>query len=312
MRFLIREYNKNNTGGIMMLTSQHFFRFKKKFLRISGIMKKDFKAYLGSFIILLMLLMAAFAPWIAPHNPYETDVINRLQTPSLIHPFGTDSLGRDILSRIIYACRPAVYVSFGGLSISIILGLILGSIAAYFGGIIDNLILFLFDVIRAFPPMILILVLVAIIGPSMISLILILGITIMPRYGRVVRAETLSEKEEDFVEAARSLGASKFRIIYKHIMPNIFASVLVLGGMDMASMIMWEAGLSFLGLGVQPPKTSWGVMLKQAYQYIQTAPYMIIWPAIAILLTMLGYSLFAESLRIALNPRASKEVEGNG
>ncbi len=295
-----------------MLTSQHFFRFKKKFLRITGVMKKDFKTYLGGFIILLMLFLAAFAPWVVPHNPYETDVINRLQPPSLEHPFGTDSLGRDILSRLIYATRPAVYVSFGGLSISIIIGLILGSIAAYSGGVIDNIILFLFDVIRAFPPMILILVLVAIVGPSMISVILILGITIMPRYGRVVRAETLSEKEEDFVEAARSLGASNSRIIYKHIMPNIFASVLVLGGMDMASMIMWEAGLSFLGLGVQPPNTSWGVMLKQAYQYIQSAPYMIIWPAVAISLTMLGYSLFAESLRIALNPKASKEVETNG
>ncbi len=295
-----------------MLNSQRFFRLKKKILRITGVMKKDYKTYVGGIIILLILLSAALAPWIAPHDPYKTDVINRLQGPNLNNPLGTDSLGRDILSRVIYAARPAVYVSFGGLSISVVLGLILGSIAAYAGGFIDNIILFFFDVIRAFPPMILILVLVAIVGPSIVSVIIILGVTIMPRYGRVVRAETLSEKEEDFVEAARSLGASNFRIIYKHIMPNIFASVLVLGGMDMASMIMWEAGLSFLGLGLQPPKTSWGVMLKQAYQYIQSAPQMILWPAIAISLTMLGFSIFAESLRIALNPRASKEVENDG
>ncbi len=295
-----------------MFNTQRFFRFKKKINRITRVMKRDFKTYLGGGIILLILLSAAFAPWIAPHDPYETDVINRLQSPSWQNPFGTDSLGRDILSRIIYAARPAVYVSFGGLSISVVVGLILGMVAAYSGGFLDNIILFFFDVIRAFPPMILILVLVAIVGPSLVSVIIILGVTIMPRYGRVVRAETLSEKEEDFVEVARSLGAGRARILFKHIFPNIFASVLVLGGMDMASMIMWEAGLSFLGLGVQPPNTSWGVMLKQAYQYIQTEPYMILWPALAISLTMLGYSLFAESLRIALNPRASKEVETNG
>ena len=290
-----------------MFNSQRFFRLKKKFMRIINIMKKDYRTYLGGSIILIIFLSAAFAPWLAPHNPYSTDVVNRLQGPSLNNPLGTDSVGRDILSRLIFAARPAVYVAFGGLSISIFFGLLLGLTAAYLGGIIDRLIILFFDFVRAFPPLILILVLLAIIGPSLISVIIILGITIMPRYGRVIRAETLSEKEEDYVESARSLGAGKARIVYKHILPNIFASVLVLGGMDMASMIMWEAGLSFLGLGLQPPLSSWGVMLQESYQYIQTAPLMIVWPSLAIMLTMLGFSLFAESLRIALNPKAGWE-----
>lgn len=291
-----------------MFKSQKFFRFKKKSTRVIKIMKNDYKAYLGGTIIMLILISAIFAPLIAPADPYKTNVAKRLEGPSWQNFLGTDSLGRDILSRLIYAARPAVLVSFGGIIISVIIGIILGLLAAYVGGILENLILFIFDVIRAFPPIILILVLLSIIGPSLLSVIVILGITIMPRYGRVVRAETLSEKEEDFVEAARSLGADNSRIIFKHILPNIFASVLVLSGMDMASMIMWEAGLSFLGLGLQPPLSSWGVMLQESYQYIQTAPLMIVWPSLAIMLTMLGFSTFAESLRVALNPKLNQEV----
>jgi len=291
-----------------MFKSQKFFRFKKKSIRVIKIMKKDYKSYLGGSIILLILISAIFAPLIAPADPYKTNVTKRLEGPSLDNLLGTDSLGRDILSRLIYAARPAVLVSFGGIIISVIIGIILGLLAAYVGGILGNLILFIFDVIRAFPPIILILVLLSIVGPSLLSVIVILGVTIMPRYGRVVRADTLSEKEEDFVEAARSLGADNSRIIFKHILPNIFASVLVLSGMDMASMIMWEAGLSFLGLGLQPPLSSWGVMLQESYQYIQTAPLMIVWPALAIMLTMLGFSTFAESLRVALNPKLNQEV----
>lgn len=291
-----------------MFKSQKFFRFKKKSSRVIKVMKNDYKAYLGGSIIMLILISAIFAPLIAPADPYQTNVTKRLEGPSLQNLLGTDSLGRDILSRLIYAARPAVLVSFGGIIISVIIGIILGLLAAYVGGILESIILFFFDVIRAFPPIILILVLLSIIGPSLLSVVVILGVTIMPRYGRVVRAESLSEKEEDFVEAARSLGADNSRIIFKHILPNIFASVLVLSGMDMASMIMWEAGLSFLGLGLQPPLSSWGVMLQESYQYIQTAPLMILWPALAIMLTMLGFSTFAESLRVALNPKLSQEV----
>jgi len=284
-----------------------YIYIKQKFNWVLERMIGDYRFYLAGFIIALFFVMALLGPYIAPHDPYKTDVRSRLEAPSLEHPAGTDSIGRDTLSRLIYAARPAFYVAFGGLFISIIIGMILGSIAAYSGGILDNIIIFIFDVIRAFPPIILILVLVAIVGPSLQSLIIILGVTIMPRYGRVVRAETLSVKEEEYVSVARSMGASTYKIISFHIIPNIFASVLVLAGMDVASMIMWEAGLSFLGLGVQPPKTSWGVMLQEGYQYIEKAPMMLIAPALAIILTMMGFSLLAESLRNALNPKSEKE-----
>ncbi len=286
-----------------------YIYIKKKIKWVYERMIGDYRFYIAGVIIFLFFLMAIFGPQIAPHDPYKTDVRSRLEAPSLTHPAGTDSLGRDTLSRLIYAARPAFYVAFGGLFISIIVGMILGSIAAYSGGILDNIIIFLFDVIRAFPPIILILVLVAIVGPSLQSLIIILGVTIMPRYGRVVRAETLSVKEEEYVSVAKSMGASSFKIISFHIIPNIFASVLVLAGMDVASMIMWEAGLSFLGLGVQPPKTSWGVMLQSGYQYIEKAPMMLVAPAAAIMLTMMGFSLLTESLRNALNPK-SEQKEG--
>ena len=284
-----------------------YIYIKKKISWVYERMTSDYRFYIAGVIIALFFLMAIFGPWISPHDPYETNVRSRLESPSLTHPVGTDNLGRDTLSRLIYAARPAFYVAFGGLFISIIVGMILGSIAAYTGGILDNIIIFIFDVIRAFPPIILILVLVAIVGPSLQSLIIILGITIMPRYGRVVRAETLSVKEEEYVSVAKSMGASSYKIISFHIIPNIFASVLVLAGMDVASMIMWEAGLSFLGLGVQPPNTSWGVMLQSGYQYIETAPMMLVAPAVAIMLTMMGFSLLTESLRNALNPKSEKE-----
>jgi ABC-type dipeptide/oligopeptide/nickel transport system permease subunit len=284
-----------------------YIYIKKKISWVYERMISDYRFYIAGVIIALFFLMAIFGPWISPHDPYETNVRSRLESPSITHPAGTDNLGRDTLSRLIYAARPAFYVAFGGLFISIIVGMILGSIAAYTGGILDNIIIFIFDVIRAFPPIILILVLVAIVGPSLQSLIIILGITIMPRYGRVVRAETLSVKEEEYVSVAKSMGASSYKIISFHIIPNIFASVLVLAGMDVASMIMWEAGLSFLGLGVQPPNTSWGVMLQSGYQYIETAPMMLVAPAVAIMLTMMGFSLLTESLRNALNPKSEKE-----
>lgn len=286
-------------------------RLQRKLGRTINIMKRDIRTYVGGFIILLILGSAIFAPFIVPHDPFETNITRRLEGPSKDFWAGTDSLGRDLFSRVIYASRVAVYVSFGGVFISVSLGLILGSIAAYVGGVIDNLILLIFDVIRAFPSIILILVLVSVLGPSIPKVILILGITIMPRYGRVVRAEALSVKEEDYVESARSLGANTPRILFSHIFPNIFPSVLVLGGMDMASMIMWEAGLSFLGFGVQPPATSWGLLLRQGYKYIQISPTMIIWPAIAISLTMFGFSIIAEILRIAINPKSSLEVEAS-
>ena len=293
----------------MQISARGLSRLRRKIARYLSIMKSDYRTYFGGALIFIFLFTGILAPLLAPHNPYEQDVTRRLQSPSRQHLAGTDELGRDIFSRIIYAFRISIMVSFGGVLISVTMGIMLGTAAAYFGGFIDNALLLLFDIIRAFPPIILILSLVAVAGPSIRNIVIILGITIMPRYGRVIRAETLSVKEEDYVTAARTIGASSPRILFKEILPNVFPSVLVLAGMDMASMIMWEAGLSFLGFGVQPPATSWGLMLRQGYDFIQILPHMIVFPAFCISLTMLGFSTFSESLRRALNPKTSSPVE---
>lgn len=292
-----------------MLERRRLIRRKKKLDRTLGIMRRDMKSYIGLGIILLIIVIAIFAPLLSPHDPYQIDVRNKFQSPSFEHPAGTDNLGRDLLSRLFYSARPALIVALGGISIASIGGIILGSIAAYLGGIVDNAIIFIFDIIKSFPPMVFVLALISIVGPSIINLILIMGITVIPRYGRVVRAETLSIKEEEYVEISRAFGAKTVRVISKHIIPNLFPSVLVLAGMDTAHMIMWEAGLSFLGLGVQPPKTSWGLMFQEGYKYLESSAYMLIWPALVIILAMVGFSTFAESLRIALNPKSEETIK---
>ena len=279
----------------------------KKVARVLGIIIKNPRGILGIIIIGMLLVCAIFAPWIAPYDPYKQDIINRITGPSLEHLLGTDNVGRDILSRIIYGARIAAIVSIGGVIIAAMTGILLGTIAGYIGGVIENGILWIVDVIRAFPQIILILVLVAVLGPSIPNMITVLALTSIPQYTRVARAETLSAKEEGYVFAAKSLGAKNKRILLKHIIPNILPPIIILAGMDMAVMIMWEGGLSFLGLGVRPPAASWGVMLKNGYKYILSSPWMIIWSSIALATAMLGYSLFAESLRVALNPKESME-----
>jgi len=305
----------NKKGNKHLLQISNSFKKKmhrqlKNIVRIFSIILKDRKGILGVTIIVIIFCCAIFSPWIAPCDPYEQEIANRFAVPSLKHLLGTDNLGRDILSRIIYGARIAMTVSIGGVSIAVVVGVLLGTIAGYNAGrIIDNGILWIVDVIRAFPQIILILVLVSVLGPSTLNMIMVLAVTSMPQYARVTRAETLSIKEEEYVIAAKSMGAKTKRIILKHIVPNILPPVIILAGMDMAVMIMWEAGLSFLGLGVRPPTASWGIILRNGYRFIRLSPWMIIWSSMAIAMAMLGYSLFAESLRITLNPKESIEKQ---
>ncbi len=258
----------------------------------------------GLLFITLMLLTTIFAPLISPFDPNEQDIVNRFSDPSMEHFMGTDYLGRDILSRIIYGCRIAILVSFGSVTISAFFGVILGVMAGYKEGTkFDYLIILLFDVVISFPQIILALTIVAVLGPSLVNLIVALAVTVFPFYGRIARAQTLSVKEFDFVKAAEALGLKKKRIVFKHIIPNIMTPVIVCLGMDMATMIIYEAGLSFLGLGVKPPTASWGIMLQNGYKYIMTSPWMIFWPAIAIAATMVAFALFSDGLRKTLDPK---------
>lgn len=275
----------------------------RKIAEIIRAIRREPRGLIGVAIIAIILASALFAPWIAPYDPNEQDIPSRFGGPSQEHLLGTDYVGRDVLSRLIFGARVAVVVAIGSVGIAVLVGGPLGAIAAYNGGLVDYLVILIFDVIRSFPSVILILVLAAIVGPSVLNIILILAFTSFPAYGRVARAQTLSAKEEESIVAARSLGATTGRILLSHIAPNILSPIIVLAGMDLAVMIMWESALSFLGLGVQPPTASWGIMLRQGYTYIETAPLMMIWPSVVLIATMLGCSLFAETLRIALNPR---------
>jgi len=259
---------------------------------------------LGAIFISVMIICALAAPLIAPFDPDKQDIVHRFSGPSADHLLGTDYLGRDLLSRIIFGCRIAVLVAFGSVSLSAIFGVFLGVAAGYLEGKkFDYLAILVFDVVRSFPQIILALAIVAVLGPSLVNVVVALAVTAFPFYGRVARAQTLTVKSSDFVLAAEAMGLSRHKIIFRHITPNILAPVIVCMGMDMATMIIWESGLSFLGLGVRPPTASWGIMLRNGYRYIETSPWMILWPALAISLAMIAFSLFSEGLRMALDPK---------
>lgn len=259
---------------------------------------------IGSIFITIMLLCAIAAPWLAPFDPNEQNIVQRFAGPGLTHLFGTDYLGRDTLSRIIYGCRIAVLVAFGAVSLSSIFGVFLGVVAGYNEGKkFDYFIIWLFDIVRSFPQIILALAIVAVLGPSLVNVVIALAFTAFPFYGRIARAQTLSVKETDYVKAAEAMGQKPIKIILKHITPNIMAPVIVCLGMDMATMVIWESGLSFLGLGVRPPTASWGIMLRNGYKYIQVSPWTIVWPALAIAFSMIAFSLFSDGLRVALDPK---------
>ncbi len=258
----------------------------------------------GGIFVGIMLVCAIGAQWISPSDPNAQDIVHRFAGPSLKHFLGTDYLGRDILSRIIYGCRIAVMVAFGAVTLSAIVGVFLGVMGGYNEGKkIDYFIIWLFDIVRSFPQIILALAIVAVLGPSLLNVVFALAFTAFPFYGRLARAKTLSVKEADYVKAAEAMGLKRIKIILRHITPNILAPVIVCLGMDMATMIIWESGLSFLGLGVRPPTASWGIMLRNGYKYILTSPLMILWPSVAIAVAMVAFSLFSEGLRVALDPK---------
>jgi len=284
--------------------------FLKRFEIFSFVLSSPLRCS-GVVIVVILLFIAIFAPAIAPHDPYDINPVNRLSEISFTHPFGTDNLGRDVLSRMFYGTRTALFVGMMGVSVSLLMGLILGMIAAYCGSIIDDAILLLFDTLRSFPTIILILVIISVVGPSITNIVLALAITFMSTYGRAVRARTLSVKEEDYIKAAEALGARRLRIIRSHIIKNVVGPLIIMAGMDVGYMIALEAGLSFLGLGVPPPTASWGKMLRVGFDYMLKDPLLIIWPSIALFVAVAGFSLLAEALRNFLDPSVRRSVKGS-
>ena len=260
---------------------------------------------LGFFIVLLFILTVIFAPLIAPYDFAHQDIPDRLQGPSAAHWLGTDHLGRDLFSRLVYGSRIALVTAIPSVSVALVTGILLGLIAGYAGGTIDNVIVVVMDTLQAFPAIMLSLAILALLGPSLVNVILVIGLTWMPNYARVIRAQVLSAREAVYVEAERSLGATDGRILLSHILPNVIAPALLLAAMDLPWVITFEAGLSFMGMGVRPPTPSWGVILSDGFNNIRQSPWPIAWSGVTLVLTTLGFTLFGETLRDVLDPRLS-------
>jgi peptide/nickel transport system permease protein len=257
----------------------------------------------GLGIILIMIILAVLAPYIAPYG-YETmNLPDRLQPPNTKHLLGTDNFGRDILSRMLYGARVSLIVGLGGVAIATSIGVLLGSMAGFYGKWIDEIIMRIMDSMLAFPYIILAVALMAMVGPSLRNVILVIGITRTPRFARVTRGSVLALKEMDFVTAARALGQREWRILARHILPNCLTPIVVMASLSVATAILTESALSFLGLGIQPPQASWGIMIADGRRFMLDAPWIATFPGIAISLTILGYNLFGDGLRDALDPK---------
>jgi len=261
---------------------------------------------LGLTLVLLIVISAVFAPLFATHNPFTMDIANRLAGPSFDNFLGTDQLGRDTYTRVLYGGRVALQVAAIGVSVSLVVGLTLGMIAGYGPLWLDNMLLLLFDAIRSFPTIVLALAAVALLGPSLSLVMTIVIITSIPGYARLARTSTLSIKNTEFILAEQSLGASMKRVLAIHIMPNVIGPLLILAAMDVPVVVTIEAGLSFLGLGVQPPTASWGTILNEGYLIIRTTPWIVIAGGIPLILTTLGFTFLGESLRDVFDPRLRK------
>lgn len=265
--------------------------------------KRNRLAVLGGVIVLLLFLIALFSPLISPYDPNEIDRKHILEPPSMAHPLGTDDLGRDVLSRMIYGSQISLAVGFVAVGIATIVGIFFGAISGYYGGWIDRIIMRFVDIMLSIPTFFLILAVIAFVGPGIWNIMVVIGLTSWMGVARLVRAEFLSLKEREFVLAVKALGASNMRIIFNHIMPNSMAPVFVSAVLGIASAILVESVLSFLGIGVQPPAPSWGNILTLGKDNIEIAWWLSVFPGIAILITVLAYNLVGEGLRDALDPR---------
>lgn len=261
---------------------------------------------LGLGIVLFMSLISVFAPVLAPYPPNLEHLDDILVPPSWDYPLGTDRLGRDVLSRLLYGGRVSLWVGFVAVGISISIGSILGLISGYFRGWVDEAIMRLVDIMLCFPSFFLILSVIAFLEPSLANIMIVIGLTSWMGCARLVRADTLSLRERIFVSSARLAGCSTFYILKRHILPNAMAPILITATLGVAGAILVESSLSFLGLGVQPPTPSWGNMLMDGKIAIETAPWLSIYPGVAILVTVLGYNLLGESLRDMLDPRLKR------
>jgi peptide/nickel transport system permease protein len=260
----------------------------------------------GLILVLLFFASAIFAPLLAPYDPNQLDIPARMSGPTIDHWAGTDQLGRDTFSRVLYGGRVALKIAAIGVSVSLFVGLLLGMLAGYGPRWLDNFLLLFFDTIRAFPTIVMALAVVALTGPSLELVLVIVIVTSIPGYARLARTSTLALKNTEFIVAERSLGASMARILWRHVMPNVIGPLLILAAMDVPVVVTVEAGLSFLGLGVLPPTASWGTILNEGYLIIRDTPWPVIAGGIPLVLTTLGFTFLGEALRDVFDPRLRK------
>jgi peptide/nickel transport system permease protein len=277
---------------------------------LAGVLRRvtgSLTGLVGLIIVVAILICAALAPFASPHNPDAINVMNRFSGPSLAHWLGTDHLGRDLASRLMHGSTVAMAVAVAAISVALVTGTALGILAAYLPARWERLVLMVFDIILSFPSLIMALAIVAVFGPSTFMVVVIVAVTLIPQFGRVARAQTLTLKSAPFLEAERILGASRLRIVTSHVLPNIIGPLLVLASMDIPVVITIEAGLSFLGLGVRPPQSSWGTLIQDGYQYLSDSWIPVIIASTALILATLGFTLFGEALRDAADPRLNRE-----
>ena len=260
-------------------------------------------ALVGLLILVPMFICAVTAPIISPHDPVEPDLKNILASPSLSHPFGTDTLGRDVFSRVIYGSRISLLVGFVSVGIATLIGIMVGALSGYSGGIVDELIMRFVDLMMCFPTFFLILAVIALLEPSIWNIMIVIGLTNWMGIARLVRAEIMSIKNKEYVLAAKAMGFPNRRIIFGHVLPNSLSPVYVVATLGIGGAILTESALSFLGIGVQPPTPSWGNILTQAKDNIEVAWWLSLYPGLAIFLTVMGYNLLGEGLRDIFDPR---------
>lgn len=271
--------------------------------------RKDRLAVLGTVILLLLAFISVLAPCIVNYDPVELNLAERLVFPSAKHLMGTDSVGRDMLSRIIYGTRVSMMIAVAVIIIEVFFGILVGTAAGYLGRAVDEILMRLVDILLAFPSQILALVIVGFLGSSILNLIIALCSVGWVKYARVVRSSILSIKKEMFVESARAIGCSSLRIATRHILPNIISPVVVLATLNMGTIIISIAGLSFLGLGVQPPTPEWGIMLSEGKPFMESAPHLMIFPGLMIMVTVLAFNFLGDGLRDVLDIKIEKTVE---
>jgi peptide/nickel transport system permease protein len=263
---------------------------------------------IGAVLCLVVVVGAVFAPWLSPFDPNDQNIIDRLQPPGGGYLFGTDSFGRDVLSRILWGARVSLIVAVTSIAAAIIVGGTIGMVSGYVGGRIDMFVMQTMDVLLSFPSLILGLIVVALMGPDLVNLVFAIALTAIAPFARIARAPVLSLKERAFIEAGRALGFSHTRILFVHVLPNIMSEVLVMGSLWMATAVRTEASLSFIGLGVKPPTATWGGMMREGFENILDAPWLSVWPGLAILVLVLGLNMIGDGLRDAADPRLRGET----